>query len=114
MSFQILGMGTAVPRELVTQADAAELAVQMTADGNYQTSMIPLLYSKAGVRTRHCVVLDSSTNGAPAEQTFYPAACVDGDRGPSTGERMRRYEQDALELAVRAARDALGTRRNRR
>jgi predicted naringenin-chalcone synthase len=107
MSFQILGMGTAVPSELVTQVDAAELAVRMTAAGNYQTAMIPLLYAKAGVRTRHCVVLDSSTNGAPAEQTFYPAASIDGDRGPSTGERMRRYEQDALELAVRAASGAL-------
>jgi predicted naringenin-chalcone synthase len=107
MSFQILGMGTAVPCELVTQADAAELAMRMTAAGNYRMAMIPLLYAKAGVRTRHCVVLDSSTNGAPAEQTFYPAARVEGDRGPSTGERMRRYEHDALEVAVRAASGAL-------
>jgi len=31
-----------------------------------------------------------------------------GDHGPTTGDRMRRYELDALELATRAADDALG------
>jgi predicted naringenin-chalcone synthase len=107
MSFQILGMGTAVPHELVSQEDAAMLAARMLCEGERETAVIPALYAKAGVRKRHCVVLDSSTNGVPASQSFYPTARAEFDRGPTTAERMRRYEREAIELAVRAASGAL-------
>jgi predicted naringenin-chalcone synthase len=107
MSFQIVGLGTAVPNELVTQEDAARLAVELWGSQTSRVATIPALYRRAGVRTRHSVVLSSSTNGAPATQSFYAVAEDGGDRGPSTGDRMRRYESDALELATRAAEDAL-------
>ncbi|HEY4233869.1 MAG TPA: type III polyketide synthase [Lacipirellulaceae bacterium] len=107
MSFQIVGLGTAVPKELVTQEDAARLAVELWGSQTSRVATIPALYRRAGVRTRHSVVLASSTNGVPATQTFYVAAEDRGDRGPSTGDRMRRYETEALELATRAADDAL-------
>jgi predicted naringenin-chalcone synthase len=107
MSFQIVGLGTAVPHEVVTQDDAARMAVELWGGQTTHVATIPALYRRAGVRTRHSVVLTSSTNGEPASQSFYLAAEARGDRGPSTGDRMRRYESDALALATRAAEEAL-------
>jgi len=107
MSFHIAGIGTAVPRELVTQDDAARLAVELTSSGGQHTAAIPALYRRTGVHKRHSVLLTASTNGAPAEQSFYPVADDEHDRGPTTAARMRRYEDDAVDLAVLAAGDAL-------
>jgi predicted naringenin-chalcone synthase len=107
MSFQIVGLGTAVPIELVTQEDAARIAVELWGGNTSRVATIPALYRRAGVRTRHSVVLQSSTSVERATQTFYSVAEDCGDQGPTTGDRMRRYELDALELATRAADDAL-------
>jgi len=111
MSFHIAGLGTAVPCEMITQEDAARLAVELCGIGSSHTTTIPALYRRTGVRTRHCVVLSSSTNGLPAEQSFYPVAANAADRGPTTAMRMRRYEADAVGLAVEAARGALSEAR---
>lgn len=107
MRFQIAGIATAVPDELVTQEDAAQLAVNLCGANYGRTATVPALYRRTGVRKRHSVVLKSSTNGQPAHQSFYPTAGDATYRGPSTAERMRRYESDALELAQRAARGAI-------
>jgi len=107
MGFQIAGIGTAVPNELVTQEDAARLAVELWGASLGRTATLPALYRRTGVHKRHSVVIVSSTNGRPAHQEFYSAATCAMDRGPSTAERMHRYEADALALAARAARGAL-------
>lgn len=107
MGFQIAGIGTAVPEELVTQEDAARLAVELWGVSLGHTAVLPALYRRTGVRKRHSVVLASSTNGQPAHQEFYSVATCAGDRGPSTANRMCRYETDALTLATQAARGAI-------
>jgi predicted naringenin-chalcone synthase len=107
MAFQLDGIGTAVPRELVTQEDAARLALELCGSAYSQAATIPVLYRRAGVRKRHSVVLTSSTNGQPAQQSFFSVAADRHDRGPSTAQRMRRYETDALELACQAVNEAL-------
>jgi predicted naringenin-chalcone synthase len=107
MSFRISGIGTAVPRELITQDDAARLAIELAGQGEYHAPAIQTLYRKTGVRKRHSTLITSSTNGRPATQSFFPIATDGRDRGPTTGDRMRRYERSALELAVQAARVAL-------
>lgn len=107
MRFQIAGLGTAVPEQFVTQEDAARFAVEYLGAVAVRTSTIPALYRRAGVRTRHSVVLLSSTNGEPATQSFFPMAVSRDDRGPTTGERMRRYEADALDLSASAGQSAL-------
>jgi predicted naringenin-chalcone synthase len=107
MSFRIAGIGTAVPRELITQEDAARLAIELAGKGAQQNATVEALYRRAGVRKRHSTVITSSTNGRPATQSFFAVAEHSGDRGPTTGERMRYYESVALDLAARAAKDAL-------
>jgi predicted naringenin-chalcone synthase len=69
--------------------------------------MIPTLYRLSGVRSRYSVLVDSSSNGEPARQSFYHVAASPTDLGPTTQERMRRYEADALDLAEAAARAAM-------
>ncbi len=69
--------------------------------------MLSILYRRSGVRTRHSVVLESSDPAATVRQTFYPPARDEADGGPTTSERMLRYEVHAGPLAVSAARRAL-------
>jgi predicted naringenin-chalcone synthase len=107
MSFRISGVGTAVPRELITQDDAARLAIELAGQMECHAPAIQTLYRKTGVRKRHSTLITSSTNGQPATQTFFPIATDSDDRGPTTGDRMRCYEQAALDLAAQAARVAL-------
>jgi hypothetical protein len=53
----------------------------MTAAGNYQTAMIPLLYSKAGAWTppRCARFIDEWGSG---RANFLPSGSIDGDRRP--------------------------------
>ena len=107
MSFCITGVGTAVPREMIAQDDAARLALELAGASCSHGPAIQTLYRRAGVRKRHSALLTSSTNGLPAAQSFFSVAADPNDRGPSTGHRMLRYESVALELAAQAANDAL-------
>jgi predicted naringenin-chalcone synthase len=107
MKFQIAGIGAAVPQQFVTQADAARIVVEYLGAVAGQATTIPAIYRRAGVHRRHSVLLESSTNGEPARQSFYPIAADADFRGPSTAVRMRRYEAHALDLAARAVQAAL-------
>ncbi|HVA45725.1 MAG TPA: type III polyketide synthase [Pirellulales bacterium] len=107
MSLHLEAIGTAVPRHFIEQTDAVEVARDFCASSCVQPRVLARLYARSGVRTRHSVVLRESTNGAPANQSFYlPASGVD-DLGPTTAERMRVYEEAASQLGVRAGADAL-------
>jgi predicted naringenin-chalcone synthase len=107
MSFFISGLGTAVPRELITQDDAARLAVELAGASCSHGPAMQTLYRKTGVSKRHSTLITSSTNGQPATQSFFPVAANSDDRGPTTETRMRYYQSAALDLATRAARAAM-------
>lgn len=107
MTFHILGTGTAVPRNLITQDDAARLALELAGSACSHATAIQSLYRKTGVRKRHSTLINSSTNGQPATQAFFPIATNDRDLGPTTHQRMQRYEVAALDLATTAAETAL-------
>lgn len=99
----IVGWGTAVPAGRITQEDAAQHAVSRWGTVHEQEKSIPALYRRSGVKSRHSVLINSSTDGQTAKQSFYRIAKNAADRGPTTHERMLRYEADALELAQTAA-----------
>ncbi len=104
MSVVIVGFGTAVPKHQIEQADAAEQAAQIGCQTLVQQRTLKALYRRAGVHKRHSVVLDSGTNGRPAQQGFYNSATR---HGPTTAERMAAYDSHAAPLALAAARAAL-------
>jgi predicted naringenin-chalcone synthase len=107
MSIRIVGIGTAVPEGTVSQQDTARLALEMCMPDAKLAASLPGLYEHTQIRTRHSVLVDTSTNGRPATQSFYPAATSPRDRGPTTLRRMQRYEADAADLAAEAAAAAL-------
>src|SRR3954466_7574898 len=107
MTFCIDSVGTAIPSNSIRQDDAARLAIELAADGDGRAATVQALYRKTGVRKRHSTLITSSTNGRPATQSFFSIATDAGDRGPTTGDRMRRYEYAALDLAAEAARIAM-------
>ncbi len=110
MSFELLGIGTTTPQHSIEQADAAVHAEALSCSAvstDQQRRLLPILYRRAGVKTRHSVVLESSTNGEMARQTFYPPATSDGDYGPTTSHRMEAYETHASALAISAVSQAL-------
>jgi predicted naringenin-chalcone synthase len=111
MTLAIISMGTAVPGTAVSQADALRVAQLVCCRTAEQASWLPGVYAGTGVRTRHMVfspqvardVLDGTRLSGSA---FLPTGFA-GERGPSTGERMRHYAELAPPLALAAARPAL-------
>lgn len=110
MSFEILGIGTITPEHSIEQVDAAVHAEALSCSAeatDQQRRLLPVLYRRAGVKTRHSVVLESSTNGEMARQSFYPPADSEVDCGPTTSHRMQAYETHAASLAVSVVAQAL-------
>lgn len=107
MSMWLEAIGTAVPQHFIEQTDAAAVAKTLCASSTSQQQVLTRLYQRSGIRTRHSVVLQASTNCKPAEQAFFLPAKTSDDAGPTTAERMGQYEESAADLGLSAARDAL-------
>ena len=107
MSFLIAGLGTAVPEHSIDQDEAAETAATLCGAAAEQRRLVRALYRRSGVKTRRSVLLESSSDGGPARQSFYRQMTSEDCGEPTTGERMARYESAARPLALAAARSAL-------
>lgn len=101
MSIVIAGIGTAVPSHRMTQADAVAAARSVFRGTEKQEKLQNDLYVTAGVETRYGVILETSDGDPAGRQSFF------GAEHPTTLERMRRYEQEAGRLALRAGDAAL-------
>ena len=106
MPFFVHGIGTASPPHAISQEHAAALALEYGSSGE-QVRQLKALYRLTRVKTRRSVVLDAGSDSGEARQSFFPPVRGAGDRGPSTAERMARYEEAAPRLAAEAARAAL-------
>ena len=110
MSFVIHGLGTALPPGKVTQEEAATCARVLSGPGVRDASWLPAVYAHSGIKTRHQIlgrplVDDLVTGTRESGSPFLPRS--DREGGPTTGERMRIYADEAGPLAVRAAAGAL-------
>ncbi len=101
MPILIAGIGTAVPPHTIRQEDAAEIAQQYSCETDVQRRLFKSIYRRAGVNTRHSVVLDTSDGNLDARQSFY------GQKDPTTQDRMSRFEAEANALAHAAGENAL-------
>ncbi len=100
MSLEILGLGTAVPPCAISQKRSAELTSAIAGHDGVQAERLAFLYGLTGIRRRHVTILD--------EGEAVPEAIKTSDRGPSTGWRMQRYEENVAPVARRASLAALG------
>jgi alkylresorcinol/alkylpyrone synthase len=111
LSFRILGLGTALPKHSISQHGAATFAATAVSLEQPESSNVPgliqALYRRAGVQTRHSVLLETSSDDEATAERFYRAAQSPDDRGPGTQERMERYEIEAPRLAAAAAGEAI-------
>ncbi len=108
MNAVILGMGTALPEHDIAQEDALAIAVRLCADPAH-ARLLPALYRRSSVSRRGSVVLEGpNTTVAPRQAFFLPARDA-SDRGPTTRQRLERYEAEATPLALRSAHAALNS-----
>ena len=101
MPASIAGIATAVPPHRIAQSDAAEIAKQYSCTTAAQERLFLGLYRRSGVETRHSVVLDRSDGDLGGRQSFYTRSA------PTTGDRMKKYAEQAGALAVAASGRAL-------
>lgn len=105
---RVCGIGTALPDQSIGQAEAAELAKAFSGLSAEAVVALPLLYQRTRIQRRGSVVLDGPTRSdGGSRQSFFPLPQMPQDRGPTTDQRMRRYQQEAAPLAIRAMRAAL-------
>src|SRR5438874_7201444 len=110
MSLALLGFGTALPSTAITQAEAVRIAERICCREEGQAELLAPLYRQSGIRTRHLafaheVMTDVLEGTEHSGSIFLPRAGPD-DPGPTTGQRMQHYVQEAGGLALEAARQA--------
>lgn len=112
MSFGILGLGTALPPTVITRARATAVAAMLCCRTEEHAAYLPDLYSHTGIDTRHVIFeepfLQDVLNGTTQTKCVFLPTGADDDHGPTTSQRLERYNQEALPLALRAAERALG------
>lgn len=109
MTLAILGIGAAVPPAVVSRAEGERLARRVLPEHTERHAWLPHIYAGAGIDRRHfCIdraVVDDALAGA--ETTGSPFLPNGDSGGPTTGERMTVYREQAPLLARRAAAAAL-------
>ncbi len=103
MPLTLHGIGTAVPTQRLSQAEAVQVAHRINADSPEQARLLSRIYQKTKVLSRGSVLLENDgVDGSIKERlSFY------GSESPGTAERMRAFEEYAGGLALEAAAKAL-------
>jgi len=109
--FKILGLGTALPDHTISQAAMATFAAtcvapELTGSKN-PSGLIQALYRRAGVQSRHSVLLESSDDDEATAERFFEFVKGPDDRGPGTAQRMNRFEIEAPKIALKATANAI-------
>ncbi len=109
MSFVLQGLGTALPGAPVPQQRFAEIAEPCCANTRAQRRLLPTLYRRTRVLTRHSVLEHPDGDPGAGLAAFYtPATDAHAPgHGPTISQRMLAYERHAPRLAAQAARAAL-------
>ncbi len=107
MSLDIVGIGTAVPAHSGDQELALAIAKDMCATTEDQDRMLGAIHRGSGVLRRYTTIHEfvngqrGKTNG-----DFYVPQRGSNDPGPTTGQRMARYEKEVPSLILEAAKNA--------
>ena len=103
MPLTLHGIGTAVPTQRLSQAEAVQVAHRINAESPEQERLMSRIYQKTKVLSRGSVLLDKDAgHGAHQERlSFY------GSESPGTARRMQAFEDHAGRLALEAAAKAL-------
>lgn len=106
---RLLGLGTACPPGVMSQHDAAIMAVSRCATNEREAKLLPELYRRSTVKQRRSVLLppnNGQAQDATAVDDYFPPASV-SPRGPTTATRMASFAKYAPPLAAQACIEAL-------
>lgn len=106
----LLGIGTATPSLSITRDESIDAARTLCAETDDQAEMLGALHRQSGVEARQVVYRPEEFRHivygeGECDSPFIPKGV--GDRGPSTAERMERFEAEAPPIALEACRGAL-------
>ena len=107
MPAAIRGLGSITPVGKIKREDSAEFAVRTSNFSSDLARRVRVMYRKTAIRQRGSVLVSTGQAATAGYQDFYPIAERQDDAGPSTEERLKRYEIEAPKLAVAAAEDAI-------
>ena len=107
MAMLISGLGTAVPAGSLTQTLAYQVTQQLCCDSDEHRRVMELIYQGAGVKERGTVLLEEPDGIPELSHSFLRPRIDEDDRGPSTHDRMEKYEEHALALALESCGAAL-------
>ena len=105
MSVRILGLGTSIPAYCITQQQAFDQAKDYCGGTEKQQKALKRLYERSEISSRATAV----EIAPPAH--FFPKPRTDEDFGPTTGDRMRQYENEIVDLALQACDKAIADAR---
>jgi predicted naringenin-chalcone synthase len=111
MQAALLGIGTATPPLRISRSESVAAATTLCAEDEDHAELLLSLYRQSGIESRHVVYRSDEfryiVHGeGECDSPFIPEG--KGARGPSTGDRMERYETEAIPLALEASRAAIG------
>jgi predicted naringenin-chalcone synthase len=98
-------IGTAVPEYANKQTDILEFMLKLKQDGSFEKRKLKLMYARSGIETRYSVIPDYSCPAA--ERVLFPQNEA-LEPFPGVEQRMRKYKEAALPLALKAVHKALG------
>jgi prepilin-type processing-associated H-X9-DG protein len=107
MAMIITGIGIGVPTGSCSQTLAYQITQQLCCDSDEQRRVMEMIYQGAGVNARGTVLLPEPDLIPDLSEGFLRPRADEDDRGPTTHERMVKYEEHALELAMQSSEAAL-------
>ncbi|WZO98617.1 type III polyketide synthase [Isosphaeraceae bacterium EP7] len=110
MKAALLGVGTAVPALRISRSESVDAAGTLCAETDDHAGLLESLYRQAGVQSRHIVFSREEFRRVVYDEGDFQSAFSSkgkGDLGPSTSERMTRYERESVPLALEASRAAV-------
>jgi predicted naringenin-chalcone synthase len=109
MKAALLGVGTAVPALRISRSESVDAAGTLCAETDDHAGLLAGLYRQAGVESRHIIFSREEFRRVVYDEGDFQSAFISkgkGDLGPSTSERMTRYEHESVPLALEASRAA--------
>ncbi|WP_421891864.1 type III polyketide synthase [Marinoscillum sp.] len=106
MSSYISSIGTAVPDNRISQSDIGRFMTKHLGLKPEKEKLLTLLYRASGIQYRHSVIEDFGKDHE--DFTFFPKS-HHLEPFPKLGERMKKYEQEAIKLSMNAVQDCVGT-----
>ncbi len=106
MSIAIIGLGSAVPANWLSQTESCNHAKLYSGRQGEQYKLLDQLYRRTTITKRSSVLIEE-TNNIRANADFFPAPLTANDKGPSTAQRMHTYNLHAANLSALACRSAI-------